>query len=543
MESVNLTYVRANFQNPYPVVWAYENDVPMEDHGWHFTWMGNNNNRLIKSQSFSLFNENLDHLNYKNYKNDHMKNFLTNYVFYDNQICPSGDTNFVIKKFSTNNLPQIIFDLPRVKDFLLPEINLPQESDIEKLIFDFSLDTENPEHNFNLGLWYEKNGHTAPALSYFLRCAERAANTDKELAYEALIHGSHCYDKQGTRDHSARGLLWQAQMFLPYRPEAYYLLARFAQRNSWWQDCYSNSDLCLRFCDFDSIPLRTDVQYPGKYGLLYLKAVSAWWWGKEKESRSLLQEIKNNHKINVEDFDAIQKMLLDLATGHIPEREIKYNKNWGQKLKYDFEGSNEIEKNYSQSFQDLFVLTATNGKHNGLYLEIGAQEPFYQNNTALLETKFGWDGISIEIKEDLCKMFSEQRKNKIICADATKVDYLNILNEFDKGTIFDYLQLDCEPSEVTYKILLKIPFDQYKFALITYEHDHYVDLTNSYRNKSREYLKSKGYEILVPNISPNECSPFEDWWYHPDLIDSSIVEKMKVNNDVTDIRSYMIQYN
>lgn len=541
------------------IVWAYtepkeENGqyIPgkrMNDMGWHFSWMGNNANRLLKSQSFSHSHLKLDHLLHNKYTDDNMMKFIENYKFEENNIAPCGNCNLVIKSYPIEKLPKIIFDLPRVKNFLLPDneidkktdIETDKKTDIEKLLIDFSLDTENPEHNFSLGLWYAERGHTAPALSYFLRCAERAIEYDKNLAYEALIHGSHCYDRQGTRDESVRSMLWQAQVFLPTRPEAYYLLARFAQRKGWWQDCYVNSDTSLKLCDFDSPPLRTDVQYPGKYGLLYLKAVAAWWWEKGDESRVLLQEIKNNHIIKEEDFQPIQQMLLDLATGYISEDEIKYNKSAGKKLRFDFEGSEKIERNYSQSFQDLFILTALNGKRNGLYLEIGAQEPFYQNNTALLETEFNWDGISIEIKENLCKMFSEQRKNKIICADATQVDYLNILNEFDKGTVFDYLQLDCEPSEVTYQILLKIPFETYKFAIITYEHDHYVDLTNTYRSKSREYLESKGYKLLVANVSPNECSSFEDWWYHPDLLDPETVQKLEHISEVTDVRSYMFQ--
>jgi beta-1,4-mannosyl-glycoprotein beta-1,4-N-acetylglucosaminyltransferase len=551
MKNTSLNDIRSVFYIPYPIVWPHtepreENGqyIPgkiMNDMGWHFSWMGNNKNRLFKSQSFSHSDQPLDYLLHGKYSDDKMKKFIENYKFEENNIPPCGDFNKIIKPYPIEKLPKIIFDLPRVKNFLLPEIEINENSDIEKLLTLFSLDTENPEHNFNLALWYEEKGHTAPALSYFLRCAERATESDKNLAYEALLHGSHCYAKQGTRDESVRSLLWQAQMFLPHRPEAYYLLARFAQRKAWWQDCYVNSDLCLRLCDFDVPPLRTDVEYPGKYGILYLKAVSAWWWEKGNESRALLQEIKNNHKIREEDFQPIQEMLLNLATGHISEHEIKYDKNRGQKLRFDFKGSEKIERNYSQSFQDLFILTALNGKRNGLYLEIGAQEPFYQNNTALLETEFNWDGISIEIKENLCKMFSEQRKNKIICADATQVDYLNILNEFDKGTVFDYLQLDCEPSEVTYQILLKIPFETYKFAIITYEHDHYVDLTNSYRTKSREYLESKGYKLLVSNVSPNECSSFEDWWYHPDLLDYETVQKLENISEVTDVRSYMIQ--
>ena len=200
-----------------------------------------------------------------------------------------------------------------------------------------------------------------------------------------------------------------------------------------------------------------------------------------------------------------------------------------------------MDKNYSQAFQDLFVLSALNGKKKGLYLEIGAQQPFYQNNTALLETKFGWDGISIEIRQDLCDQFFRERNNKILCADALTVDYEELLSKFDKGTVFDYLQVDCEPSETTYQILTKIPFDKYKFALITYEHDHYVDLTNTYKIKSREYLQSKGYKLMVPDLSLNENSSFEDWWYHPDLIDEIIIEKMKRTDDITDVRSYMIE--
>lgn len=542
----NPNHIRSGLNLSYPIHYIGEGLIRYEDLGWHFSWMGGKERNKIKAYSYSHYPHEFSHIVYNKCYGEEMDNFIDNHVAEEGSVAVSGHVNTVLKKYPLECLPQIIFELERVKEFLLPESvscePKKEKSEIETLLYNYSMDTENPEHNFDLGLWYENNGHTAPAVSYFLRCAERAVDTDKDLSYEALIRASHCYDKQGTRDGSARSLLWQAQMFLPHRPEAYYLLARFAQRKEWWQDCYANSEFCLINCDFNSKPLRTYVEYPGKYGILYEKAVSAWWWGKEHETRSLLQEIKNNHshEIREEDFDKIQKYLISLATGYISEDEIKYNKDNGKKLRFNFDGCEKIEKNYSQSFQDLFVLSALNGKKNGLYLEIGAQEPFYQNNTALLETEFGWDGISIEIRKDLCDIFSQQRKNKIVCEDATKIDYLNMLNEFNKGNIFDYLQLDCEPSETTYEILLKIPFDHYKFAIITYEHDHYVDLTNSYRDKSREYLESKGYKILVSNVSPNHCSPFEDWWYHPELIPQNIVNTMQNISEVTDVRTYMI---
>jgi len=420
------------------------------------------------------------------------------------------------------------------------EVNLNSitKSEIEELITTYSLDTENAENNFALGVWYENQGHTAPALTYFLRCAERAE--DEDLAYEALIRGSYCYEKQGTRDGSARSLLWQAQAFLPHRPEAYFLLSRFAEKREWWQDCYMNADLALRYCNFDCLPLKTNIEYPGKYGLLFEKSIAAWMWGKDRECRMLLQEIKNNYVVSKEYYDIIENKLLTYATGHVPETEIKYNQDRHEQLRFKFDGSDKIQKNYSQSFQDMFILALLQGKRNGLYLEVGAQEPFYQNNTALLETEYDWKGISIEIRQDLCNMFSEQRKNQIVCQDATKIDYIHLLDQFNQGTNFDYLQLDCEPSKTTFEILLSIPFEKYKFAIITYEHDHYVDMTNSYRDKSRKYLKLMGYEMVVSNVSPTEWSPFEDWWYHPDLVDPQMVELMKDADDtITDIRKYM----
>lgn len=303
-----------------------EGDIRYEDLGWHFSWMGGSERNLLKAHSYSHYAHNFNFTVYGECRGEEMVKFIKSHIPREGSIAISGNKNEVLKKYPINNLPQKIFELPRVKDFLLPEdkneeniIILEQKSEIENLITRYSLDTENPEHNFSLGMWYEQQGHTAPAVSYFLRCAERASETDKDLSYEALIHASHCYDRQGTRDESSRSLLWQAQVFLPHRPEAYYLLARFAHRKEWWQDCYVNSDFCLRFCDFNVNPLRTDVEYPGKYGILYEKAISAWWWGKAEESRNLLQEILINYELPENDYKLISNKLKEIG-GEIPSK-------------------------------------------------------------------------------------------------------------------------------------------------------------------------------------------------------------------------------
>jgi hypothetical protein len=458
--------------------------------------------------------------------------------------------DFIINWWKDKGIHKTIEELMG-KTFEIREINEPRELDVtpidffgktelEKLLTRYALDPENPEHNFNLGIWYENERHNSAALSYFLRCAERT--DDDLLAYEALIHASNAYDRQGTRDTTAKGLLQQALCVMPRRPEAYYLLARFCEKRQWWQDCYILCQWALEFCDFDCQSLHTNVEYSGKYGLIFEKSLAAWSWGKGDESRALLQDLKNNYELDEQHYNLVQNNLMQMGSGHIPEEVIKYQKNKHDKLKFKFEGSENIEKNHSQAFQDMFILAATNGKKNGLYFEIGAQQPFYQNNTALLETEYEWDGISIEILPDLCAQFERERKNQIICEDATKIDYLKLLDKFDKGTDFDYLQLDVEPSRVTFECLLAIPFDKYRFGIITYEHDHYVDMTGSYRDKSRKYLKLMGYEMLVANVSPNDNSPFEDWWYHPELISPEIVEKMKcVSDETVNVVKYMFR--
>ena len=182
-----------------------------------------------------------------------------------------------------------------------------------------------------------------------------------------------------------------------------------------------------------------------------------------------------------------------------------------------------------------------NGKKNGTYLEIGAGDYCYGNNTYLLEKSFNWKGISIDIDESSSINFNNNRDNKCLSVDALQIDYEELLGKKYKKNKIDYLQLDCDPSDVTYKILLKIPFNKYKFGVITYEHDHYADITGKYRSKSREYLSNQGYLLVAGNICPDDNNSFEDWWIHPDLISKDIYEKYIKNDLPISGEKYMIK--
>jgi hypothetical protein len=219
----------------------------------------------------------------------------------------------------------------------------------------------------------------------------------------------------------------------------------------------------------------------------------------------------------------VEKNLINLGSGSDEESSCRYRSSESD-LRFPFKGSEMVGMNFSQVCQDLFVLAALDGKRNGTYLEVGSAHSFHNSNTALLE-EFGWRGIGLEMKPELAEMHKMERKNKVLCEDALKADYERLLGEFG-GDVVDYLQLDIEPSSNTFEALLLIPFDKYKFRVITYEHDHYVDMTRTYRDKSRRYLRSLGYTLVFNDVAPAEGRSFEDWWVRGELIDDSILQNL-----------------
>lgn len=400
---------------------------------------------------------------------------------------------------------------------------------IDQLLIDYILDPENPDHNYNLGLYYESIDQTASALSYFLRCAERSKVL--EMTYECLIRSSDCFEKQGKRNFTVKNLLQHAISMCPTRPEAYYLLSKFYEKQNIdgsWQDSYMIASIGEKISDFNSVKLMNPVDFPGKYALLFQKGVAAWWCGLVEESKDIFISLLHNEK-NI-DFTFIQPCLNNLSIMQT-KPFINYDKN-KDKLKINFTESKNIHENYSEAFQDLFVLTVLNGKNNGTYLEIGAGDPIYGNNSYLLEQNFYWKGVSLDIDENIVQTYNKIRSNKCFCKDATCIDYDKFLSGLNYPKNIDYLQIDCDPPQVSYQILLNLPLDIYKFAVITYEHDNYCDDSKSFQIKSSKFLENYGYIKILSNISPDNHRNYEDWWIHPDLVNKEHYQAL-INLDNT----------
>lgn len=115
LEKYSLSAIRSGFHKDFTVRFddAYQS-------GWHFSWMGSNENRLLKSLSFSHFDQELTLLKYGNYANEEQKQFMLDYDI-NTMEAPCGYTHFIMKEYPCEELPEMLFDLPRVKEYLLPE--------------------------------------------------------------------------------------------------------------------------------------------------------------------------------------------------------------------------------------------------------------------------------------------------------------------------------------------------------------------------------------------------------------------------------------
>lgn len=414
---------------------------------------------------------------------------------------------------------------------------------LKDLLVHYIKHPDDAEANWEVALEYEEQGQCAAAIGFYVRAAERT--TSELLQYECMVRAGMCFEKQGIRRYSVQGMLKHAVTLLPHRPEAYYVLGQILDNTHGhgdWFECYTYAALARKLVDPNQElePLRTHTGYPGFAGLEFQYAVAAYQSG-------LCKEGKEMHIAMYKD-ETTPQFLKDIIKGNLLEMKAFYTHDIEafkpaevHALRYRFPGVDTIERNFSESYQDMFVLSMLNGKTDGTYLEIGAGQPFYGNNTALLEKHYAWKGLSLDISEEFVRAHAEERGHTCLLRDATTINYEKFLPAMDLPKEIDYLQIDCDPPEVSFKALLSIPLDTYKFAVITFEHDAYSDPDSDVISKSRKYLESYGYKMVVNNIAPDDWRAYEDWWIHPELVDKKIVDKFICLSDrPKKARNYML---
>ena len=180
---------------------------------------------------------------------------------------------------------------------------------------------------------------------------------------------------------------------------------------------------------------------------------------------------------------------------------------------------------YSHAGQDIFAKNLIGT--NGTYLEVGAYLPVKNSNTYLLESKYNWKGISIEldINHKDAWLNDKVRKNIIYFEDALSFKYKEKLIENNLPLHINYLSCDIDPTFNTYSALKKIIEEGISFDFISFEHDeyfrkNYTNDTNDYHALAIDFLKKNNYKIAIDNIYPKNKPEklFETWFINNSII-------------------------
>lgn len=340
---------------------------------------------------------------------------------------------------------------------------------------------ENAENNFSLGIYYDKIGQTASAASFYLRTAERT--DDKLLQYESLIRAAMCFEKQGARNFTVKGLYQNAVAVCPTRPEGYYLLSRFYEhdkKDGHWKDSFLTASLGENVSNFNSPPLRTRVDYPGKYGILYQKALAAWWCGLCHESRDIFNDLIKNYKLdethkskvleNLEKFNQTNK---DLHS--VYDKQEKFD--WGifkrDQFLHDCFKRDILDNKFYEKFFEV--------EEGDIVLDVGASVGPFTYSVLNKNPKLV---ICLEPHKELFKTLQTNLSeyNNVVCLD-------NGISRTDGDVVFKTLYDDTsertswEKNENGYGITLKTLIKEYNLEKVDFlkidceggEYDFFTD--------------------------------------------------------------------
>lgn len=170
-----------------------------------------------------------------------------------------------------------------------------------------------------------------------------------------------------------------------------------------------------------------------------------------------------------------------------------------------------LKKSFSQFGQDVAAAEFC-GKTDGVFLDLGCNDPFFHNNTYSLESELGWSGVLIDVNRSMIDKCLELRSknNAYLCVDLQQSNITTTLDFMGCSRHFDYISFDVD--DATESVLMNFDFNKYSFSFMTFEHDLYR-LGTRLKNLSKQILFQNGYKIYKENVEATGVGgAFEDWW-------------------------------
>ena len=214
----------------------------------------------------------------------------------------------------------------------------------------------------------------------------------------------------------------------------------------------------------------------------------------------------------------------------------------------------KYRKSYSQCGEDILInyIFSLRGIKNPSYLDIGANDPFFLSNTAMLYSK-GSSGINVEANPTLLDKFKRLRNRDVnvnvgisdkaeelefyIMSDNTlstfmKAEYeamlkqngrlmeikkiqlitvAELVDKYSSGVFPDLLTIDVEGMD--FKILQSIDFSKTRPKVICVEAAEYSPIgAGTRRTELIEFLESKGYYEYA-NTNLNAIMVDRNFWF------------------------------
>lgn len=206
----------------------------------------------------------------------------------------------------------------------------------------------------------------------------------------------------------------------------------------------------------------------------------------------------------------------------------------------------KYKKSYSQGGEDMILNTIFTSKKKGVYVDVGANNPYVQSNTQFFYEQ-GWKGINIDANPGSMKLFNRIRKrdinleigisqkegvlkyymfnpsffnsfdeiaykrynDKLIGIKEIKtIPLSNVLDKYLNDNDIDFLTVDVEGFD--FEVLKSNDWSKYRPKMIIFEsHNSKLNTTVS---EIGTYLEGKGYRFFC--LSSTNAFYIENGYFH-----------------------------